>query len=76
MVTPRLCAVVMPPDRGDGHGGGDPALVTVTEAVPEALLYAAELPESGVYFAVNVSAPAASEPAGIVTVAEPEPSGG
>ena len=46
--------------------------VTVTEAVPLALKYAAELALSGVYLAVSVSEPAASDPAGIVIVAEPE----
>jgi hypothetical protein len=46
--------------------------VTVTVAVPDALLQIAELPLSGVYFAVSVSEPAASDPAGIVMVAEPE----
>jgi hypothetical protein len=46
--------------------------VTVAEAVPEALLYAAELALSGVYFAVNVSEPIPSDPAAIVIVAEPE----
>jgi hypothetical protein len=46
--------------------------VTVTEALPEALLYVAELALSGVYLAVSVAEPAARDPAGIVTVAEPE----
>jgi hypothetical protein len=46
--------------------------VTETEAVPEALLYIEELALFGVYFAVSVSEPVASEPAGIVIVAEPE----
>ena len=46
--------------------------VTVTEPVPEALLYAAELALSGVYWAVSVSEPMASDPAGIVMDAEPE----
>ena len=46
--------------------------VTVTEAVPEALLYREELALSGVYLAVSVSEPVASDPAGIVMVAEPE----
>jgi type IV secretory pathway protease TraF len=45
---------------------------TVTELVPDALLYVAELAASGVYAAVSVSEPAASDPAGIVIVAEPE----
>jgi hypothetical protein len=51
------------------------AVVTVTGAVPEALLYAAELALSGVYLAVNVSEPAASDPAGMAMAAEPELSG-
>jgi hypothetical protein len=46
--------------------------VTVTEAVPEALLYVAESALSGVYLAVNVSEPVASDPAGIAMDAEPE----
>jgi hypothetical protein len=46
--------------------------VTVTEWVPEAELYVEELDESGVYLAVSVFVPAASEPAGIVILAEPE----
>jgi hypothetical protein len=46
--------------------------VTVTEAVPLPLKYAAKLALSGVYLAVKVSEPAASDPAGIVIVAEPE----
>jgi len=46
--------------------------VTVTEAVPEALLYREELALSGVYSAVSASEPVASDPAGIVMVAEPE----
>jgi hypothetical protein len=46
--------------------------VTVTDAVPDALLYVDELAESGVYLAVSVSEPAASDPAGIVIVAAPE----
>jgi hypothetical protein len=48
--------------------------VTVSEALPEALLYIAELAVSGVYFALNVSAPVARDPAGIVMVADPEAS--
>jgi hypothetical protein len=46
--------------------------VTVTEAVPEALMYVDELAESGVYLAVSMSEPAASDPAGTEMVAEPE----
>jgi hypothetical protein len=73
MVTLRLCAVVMLPDVGVTVTVGVTAgAVTVTEAVPEALLYAAELALSGVYLAVSVSEPAASDPAGTVMVAEPE----
>ena len=48
--------------------------VTATEAVPDALLYDEELALSGVYLAVSVSEPAASDPAGIVIAAEPAPS--
>jgi hypothetical protein len=49
------------------------ACVTVTgdAADPEALLNVAELAASGVYFALNVSDPTASDPAAIVIVAEP-----
>ena len=46
--------------------------LTVTPAVPEALLNFAALAESGVYFAVSESEPGASDPAGIVMVTEPE----
>lgn len=46
--------------------------LTVTEAVPEALLYVPELALSGVYFAVSVSEPAANNPAGIEMDTEPE----
>ena len=35
-------------------------------------MYVDELAESGVYLAVSVSEPAASDPAGTVMVAEPE----
>ena len=46
--------------------------VTVTaDDVPEALLYVDVLFASGVYFAVKVSDPAASEPAAIVIDADP-----
>ena len=38
------------------------ARFTVTEAFPEALLYADELAESGVYEAFRETLPAASEP--------------
>src|ERR1035437_7042892 len=73
MVTLRLRAVVMLPDVGVTVTVGVTAgAVTVTEAVPEALLYAAELALSGVYLAISVSEPAASDPAGTVMVAEPE----
>ena len=46
--------------------------VTITDAVPDALLYEEELALSGVYLAVSMSDPAEREPAGIVMVAEPE----
>jgi hypothetical protein len=73
MATLRLCAVVMLPDAGVTVTVGVTAsAVTVTEAVPEALLYAAEPALSGVYLAVSVAEPAASDPAGTVMVAEPE----
>jgi hypothetical protein len=73
MVTPRLCAVVMLLDAGVTVTVGVVAgAVTVTEAVPEALLYREELALSGVYLVVSVSEPVASDPAGIVMVAEPE----
>jgi hypothetical protein len=75
-VTLRLCAVVMLLEAGVTVTVGVVVdAVTVTGAVPEALLYAAELALSGVYLAVNVSEPAASDPAGIVMEAEPELSG-
>jgi hypothetical protein len=48
-----------------------PACVSVTEPVPEALLYVELLAASGVYFAVSVSEPTASEPAAIVMLADP-----
>jgi hypothetical protein len=48
-----------------------PACVTVTDPVPEALLYVELLAASGVYLAVNVSEPTASVPTAIVMVAEP-----
>jgi hypothetical protein len=73
MVTPRLCAVVMLLDAGVTVTVGVVAgTVTVTEAVPDALLYREELALSGVYSAVSGSEPVASDPAGIVMVAEPE----
>jgi hypothetical protein len=73
MFTTRLCAVVMLPEAGETPTVGVVnGTVTVTEAVPDALLYAAELALSGVYFAVSVSEPAVSDPAAIVMVAEPE----
>jgi hypothetical protein len=43
----------------------------VTEAVFVPLLYVEELAESGVYVAVSVSLPGASEPAGTVITATP-----
>jgi hypothetical protein len=47
------------------------AYETVTVAVFVPLLYVEELAESGVYVAVKVSLPAASEPAGTVMTATP-----
>jgi hypothetical protein len=48
------------------------AAVTVTaDDVPLALLNVAVLAASGVYFALSVSDPTASDPAAIVIVAEP-----
>jgi hypothetical protein len=44
---------------------------TVTLAVPDALAYAEELFESGVYVTFSVSVPVASDPAGITMVALP-----
>jgi hypothetical protein len=46
--------------------------VTVTEAVPDALVYTPELALSGVYVAFSVSEPGANDPAGIEIVADPE----
>jgi len=46
--------------------------VTITVAVPEALLNAGILAESGEYLPVRVLEPVASEPAAIVRLAEPE----
>jgi hypothetical protein len=63
----------MLPDAGVTVTVGETAgVVTATEAFPEALLYATELALSGVYLAVSVSEPTASDPAGTVMVAEPE----
>jgi hypothetical protein len=45
--------------------GGPPA-VTVSVAVPDALLYDDALFESGVYSAVRMSVPTARDPAGTV----------
>ena len=71
-VTLRLCAVVTLPTAGAtvtvGVVKGD---VTVTGAVPEALLKVAVLAASGMYFAVSVSEPAVSDPEAMVMVAEP-----
>jgi hypothetical protein len=74
MVTFRLCAVVMLFEAGEivTVGVANTAVVTVTAAeVPEALLNVAVLAASGVYFAVSVLEPAASDPAEMVIVAEP-----
>ena len=73
MATESDCAVAMLLDAGVTVTVGVVAgAVTVTEAVPDALLYDEELALSGVYFAVSVSEPAASDPAAIAMVAEPE----
>jgi hypothetical protein len=73
MATESDCAVVMLLDAGvTVTVGVVVGAVTVTEAVPEALMYVDELAESGVYLAVSVSEPAASDPAVTVMVAEPE----
>ena len=74
-VTARLCVAVIVMDAGVTVTLGVVAAlpcVTVTEALPEALLYVELLALSGVYLAVSVSDPAAREPAGMVIVAEPE----
>lgn len=72
MVTARACAVVMLLETGvTPTVGVINGAVTVTDAVPEALWYVAELALSGVYLAVSVSEPVASEPVGIVMVTEP-----
>lgn len=72
-VTPRLCPVLMLLAAGVTVTVGFVAgSVTEIAAVPEALVYVDELAESGVYAAVSVSAPAASDPAAIVIVADPE----
>jgi hypothetical protein len=72
IVTARLCAVVTLPTAGAtitvGVNKGE---VTVTAAVPDALLNVAVLAASGVYFAVRVSAPAVNDPEGMVIVAVP-----
>jgi len=47
------------------------ARLTVTEALPEAPIYADELVESGVKEAFNVTPPAASDPGRITMVALP-----
>ena len=52
--------------------GVSSAVITVTVEVPDALLYDAVLAESGVYFAVNVLAPVASDPAVMVIDADPK----
>jgi hypothetical protein len=73
MVTESDCTVVMALEAVVIVTVGVVAgAVTVTEAVPEALLYREELALSGVYSAVSASEPVASDPAGIVMVAEPE----
>ena len=49
----------------------NPALATVTAAVPVAPLYVEDDAASGEYVAVSVSLPTAREPAGTVIVAAP-----
>jgi hypothetical protein len=71
-VTLRLCAVVMLELAGvTVTEGVATALVTVTDAAPAALRYFELLAPSGVKVAVSASVPTASEPAAIVTVADP-----
>ena len=74
MVTESDCAVVMLEAAGVTVTVGvrSAGALTVTEPVPEAELYVAELDESGVYLAVSVSVPVASKPAAMLTVTEPE----
>jgi hypothetical protein len=75
VVTIRFCAYAWVVSSGVTVTVAAAAVcVTVSEALPEALLYIAELAVSGVYFALNVSTPAARDPAGIVMVADPEAS--
>ena len=69
MATESDCAVVMLLDAGVTVTVG---VVVGAVTVTEALMYVDELAESGVYLAVSVSEPAASDPAGTVMVAEPE----
>jgi hypothetical protein len=71
-VTESDCAGVMLEAAGVTMTVGVTSAVTVTEPVPEAGLYLAELDESGVYATVNVSVPGERAPAAMVTVAEPE----
>lgn len=60
-VTPVLLSVKL----------GFTAVVTVTSAMPLALLYVEELEASGVKFAVSVSTPVVSDPAGTFMEALP-----
>jgi hypothetical protein len=72
MLTTRLCVLAMLPVAGATPTVGViRGNVTVTAAVPDALLNVAVLAASGVYFAVSVSLPAVSDPDGMVIVAEP-----
>ena len=72
-VAESVCAVVTLNEPGvTVTVGVSKGTVTVTaDDVPEALLYVDVLFASGVYFAVKVSDPAASEPAAIVIDADP-----
>jgi hypothetical protein len=74
MSTESDCAVVMLDEAGVTVTVGVTAVtltVTVTVFVPVADAYVDELLESGVYVAVSVSVPVASDPAGMVMVAVP-----
>jgi hypothetical protein len=69
-VTESVCAVVI--DVGDGVTVtvGATGALTVTEPVPEDVLYDTELAESGVYVAVSESVPTGSVPLAMLIVAE------
>ena len=72
MVTVNACTVVMLDSEGIGITDGEilaPAFVMGAKF--EEVVYVDELAESGVYAAVSVSPPTASEPAGTIIVAAP-----